>query len=165
RRSTAIATPAAGTATAHKPAPLNTWESNTPRIAKRAIPTTEATSPKRIANPIHPRSPRVSCQRRLSKYIGAFRSPGEILRGNHSREQVCPKRSDNFADRIPWLRGRRSKEDPGRPAFEAGVAGARSNHFGHLSYRTGKWAMLAHFLVTIFGHTPHGSSSISIFSP
>ena len=65
------ATPTAGTAIAQNPPSLKTCDSNTPRMAKRAIPTTDATSPKKIATAIQPRSPRVSCHRRRSKYITA----------------------------------------------------------------------------------------------
>src|SRR5216684_2014197 len=65
---------------AKKPASLNTCDSNTPRIAKRAIPTTEATSPSRTATAIQPRRPRVSCHRRRSKYIS-----GSVLKTEHNR--------------------------------------------------------------------------------
>src|SRR4051794_36898485 len=75
-----MATPKAGTAIAKKLAPLNTCASSTPRTAKRAIPTTEATSPNRIAKAIQPRSPRVSRQSRRSKYIG-----GSVRKTQHSR--------------------------------------------------------------------------------
>src|SRR5437868_760476 len=75
-----MATPTDGIAIAMKPALSNTRDSSTPRTAKRAIPTTEATSPSRIVEAIQPRNPRVSCQRRRSKYIG-----GSVPKIEHSR--------------------------------------------------------------------------------
>src|SRR5205823_13106933 len=76
-----------GIAIATKPARSNRRDSRTTRTAKRAIPTTEATGPSRIVKAIQPRNPRVSCQRRRSKYIGGSVPKIEHGRGGRNRRK------------------------------------------------------------------------------
>src|SRR6266446_5885490 len=94
------------------PASSNTRDSNTPRSAKRAIPTTEATSPNATAKAIHPRSPRVNVHRRRSKYIG-----NSLLIGEHSR-RMCDQKGKSGQGRLrPDSRARNFPEEhaPAQP--------------------------------------------------
>src|SRR4051812_16494437 len=71
RNSTAAATPAASSTRWPASAPIKTAASSMPRNTTRAMPNAAAPRPSPIASATRPRRPRVSSQRRRSKYISA----------------------------------------------------------------------------------------------
>src|SRR3954454_23325013 len=71
RNSTAPATPAASSTRWPASAPIKTAASSMPRNTTRAMPNAAAPRPSPIASATRPRRPRVSSQRRRSKYMSA----------------------------------------------------------------------------------------------